>query len=125
MKLLFVSAVCFAIAFSAPQPKKRDDQCGAVDLKVSKKYVPFQADITCEICLDLVLIAETYAECEEAVIEHHLDAYCDEKVHSKPADAACRAMVNQIAHEVITDTEQNATTICHKVIHKTCTYTIV
>lgn len=67
----------------------------------------------CEMCLDLVLIAETYAECDEVIplfklkkdthfqskIKDKMEYECDLKYgRGTPADKACRASVDQIAH---------------------------
>ncbi|CAI5454832.1 unnamed protein product [Caenorhabditis angaria] len=123
--MLFKSAVIFAFFVAVNSlPVQNGDQCGAVDItKMAKRYVPVQnSDVSCEICLDLVLIAETYAECEEAVVEHHMEAYCVEHVKNKASQALCKLMVDDIAHAVIEDTDQNPTGVCQKTIHKTCPY---
>ncbi|CAA92462.1 Saposin B-type domain-containing protein [Caenorhabditis elegans] len=119
--LAFLALVCASSAFVVPQ---NADQCGAVDItKMAKRYVPSQnSDATCEICLDLVLIAETYAECDEAIVQHHMDAYCVEHVKNHASQALCKLLIDDIAHAVIEDTDQNPTGVCQKVIHKTCPY---
>uniref|UniRef100_A0A1I7T7I5 Saposin B-type domain-containing protein n=1 Tax=Caenorhabditis tropicalis TaxID=1561998 RepID=A0A1I7T7I5_9PELO len=119
--LAFLALVCAASAFVVPQ---KADQCGAVDItKSAKRYIPVQnSDATCEICLDLVLIGETYAECEEAIMEHHMENYCVEKVKNKASQAACKLMIDDIAHAIIEDTDEDPTAVCKRVIHKTCPY---
>uniref|UniRef100_A0A1I7XU55 Saposin B-type domain-containing protein n=1 Tax=Heterorhabditis bacteriophora TaxID=37862 RepID=A0A1I7XU55_HETBA len=83
-------------------------------------------DLGCEICLDMVMIGETYAECGEAEVENALEKKCDVDFHAGDAiDRICRGMIEQIAHEVIKDTEKNPSAVCYKVIHKHCTYGVV
>ncbi|PAV84483.1 hypothetical protein WR25_18291 isoform A [Diploscapter pachys] len=130
MQKMFTAAlVALSIALSSCmpadlKPQQADDNCGAVDVKRTWLYLTTgtDADVGCEICLDLVLIAETYSECEEAVIEHHCENYCKEKTANKAAQMACVAMIDDVMHEVITDTEQDPTAVCHKVIHRECHY---
>ncbi|CAI2351876.1 unnamed protein product [Caenorhabditis sp. 36 PRJEB53466] len=125
MKTTSALVLLFAVLATAYSvPIGHNDQCGAVDItKMAKRYVPVQnSDATCEICLDLVLIAEMYAECEEAIMEHHMEAYCVEHVKNKASQAACKLMVDDIAHAVIEDTDENPTAVCKRTIHKTCPY---
>uniref|UniRef100_A0A8R1DTT3 Saposin B-type domain-containing protein n=1 Tax=Caenorhabditis japonica TaxID=281687 RepID=A0A8R1DTT3_CAEJA len=112
-----------SIAFARPNTQNAD-QCGAVDItKLTKRYIPVQkSDVTCEICLDLVLIAETYAECEEAIVEHHMEAYCKDHIKNKASQQLCVLMIDDIAHTVIEDTDENPTAVCKKTVHKECPY---
>ncbi|CAJ0608864.1 unnamed protein product [Cylicocyclus nassatus] len=128
MKLAILFAVLCGLVLSMPKASKRGiDECGAKDIK---RYIFLatgndKMDIVCEMCLDLVLIAETYAECEEEQVAEILEKKCDKDFSSAATDKLCRSMVKQIAHEVITDTEQDPTKTCYKVIHKQCTYSAI
>ena len=63
----------------------------------------------CEMCLDMVLIAETYAECDEAKVEHILENECDKKFSgNKIEDKTCRASVDKIAHVSFTEILTNS-----------------
>ncbi|VDP21999.1 unnamed protein product [Heligmosomoides polygyrus] len=125
---VLIAALC-AVALSAPHDVKPGgiDDCGAKAVKQFKLVATGNAkmDIACELCLDLVLIAETYAECGEAEVEGALEKKCDKDYSSPATDKLCRSMVEKIAHEVIEDTEQDPTAVCYKVIHKQCTYSFV
>jgi len=99
-----------------------DPNCG-----LKKKTMPLlpkikAASVGCEICLDLVQVAEMFAECEEAFIEEKLDEKCDEWTHSTTnlADHLCRAMIETIAQEIIAETGQPAPAVCQKLFHITC-----
>ncbi|CAB3399148.1 unnamed protein product [Caenorhabditis bovis] len=126
MKFLLFAGFLVVSSFCAPSHRDESDECGAVDLKnvvASKGYVPpSNAGVTCEICLDLVLIAETYAECEEATVQHRLDKYCKAKYSNKISQQACLLMVNDVAHVVIDDTNQDPSAVCKDLVHKDCHY---
>ncbi|KAK6037253.1 hypothetical protein COOONC_25242, partial [Cooperia oncophora] len=73
MKLVIFAATLYSVVLSMPHDIKLDggiDECGAKD---ARKFKLIQTgddkmDIACELCLDLVLIAETYAECGEVSV---------------------------------------------------------
>nr|CDJ82481.1 CBN-SPP-18 protein [Haemonchus contortus] len=130
MKIALLVATLCGIAFSMPRDIKLDggiDECGAKDIKLIKflKTGDDKFDIVCEMCLDMVLIAETYAECGEAEVEAALEKKCDKDFSSAATDKLCRSMVEKIAHEVIEDTEEDPSKVCYKVIHKECSYSMV
>ncbi|WKY15966.1 hypothetical protein Q1695_000996 [Nippostrongylus brasiliensis] len=118
-----------AIAYSMPADVKPGgiDECGAKAVKMFTfaKTGDDKMDIACELCLDLVLIAESYAECGEAEVEAALDKKCDKDFSSPATDKLCRSMIDKVAHEVIEDTEQDPSKVCYKVIHKECQYSAV
>ncbi|KAK6033326.1 hypothetical protein OSTOST_00463 [Ostertagia ostertagi] len=129
MKLILLVATLCSAAISMPRDVKLDgiDDCGAKDVKLFKfiKTGDAKMDIACELCLDMVLIAETYAECGEAEVEAALEKKCDKDFGSAATDKLCRSMIEKIAHEVIEDTEQDPTAVCYKVIHKECSYSFI
>ncbi|KAL6722875.1 hypothetical protein Aduo_017951 [Ancylostoma duodenale] len=128
MPLIRLPLLC-GVVVSMPQNVKPDgiDNCGAKTVKLFKLIATGDAkmDIACEMCLDMVLIAETYAECGEAEVEAALEKKCDKDFSSPATDKLCRSMVDKIAHEVIEDTEQDPTKVCLKVIHKECHYSLI
>ncbi|CAJ0583843.1 unnamed protein product, partial [Mesorhabditis spiculigera] len=126
-------AMPFDVAEQKVQPKQRDN-CGAITLPLlDQKLNQLRMirgkqgkanSVNCEICLDLVDIAKTYEECGEAYVEHKLEAKCDEDFEKQPeADKACRGIVDEIAHDVIDDTEhQDAPSMCTKWLKQVCKY---
>uniref|UniRef100_A0A914QAW4 Uncharacterized protein n=1 Tax=Panagrolaimus davidi TaxID=227884 RepID=A0A914QAW4_9BILA len=74
------------------------------------------------MCLDLVEIAETYAECDEAYIDKVLDKKCDSYFHSGYMDTACRDMCDEIIKELEADTDKNPSKVCTKVTKTDCHY---
>ncbi|KAK6766425.1 hypothetical protein RB195_025997 [Necator americanus] len=129
MKFVLLSVFLCGVVLSMPQNVKpaKFDNCGAKAVKQFKLIATGNAkmDIACEMCLDLVLIAETYAECGEAEAEAALEKKCDADFSSPATDKMCRSMVRSIAHEVIEDTEQDPSKVCLKVIHKQCSYSSI
>ncbi|VDM77017.1 unnamed protein product [Strongylus vulgaris] len=101
MKIAIVLAVLCGVVVSMPKGTKLGiDECGAKEVK-QFKFVAVgkdKMDIACEMCLDMVLIAETYAECEEAEVAVILEKKCDKDFSSPATDKLCRGMVQKIAH---------------------------
>uniref|UniRef100_A0AC34QW51 Uncharacterized protein n=1 Tax=Panagrolaimus sp. JU765 TaxID=591449 RepID=A0AC34QW51_9BILA len=92
MKFL-VLAVLVGIACAAVVPQKAADgpNCG---LKKLARFVrvPVQksASFGCEMCLDLVQIAEMYAECDESFVQQKLDEDCRSKLQGLDGKAGPR-----------------------------------
>ncbi|KHJ99926.1 hypothetical protein OESDEN_00111 [Oesophagostomum dentatum] len=103
MKFALLFALVCGVVYSMPKdvkPGVMDTQCGAKEVKQFKFIATGddKMDIACEMCLDMVLIAETYAECEEAEVAEILEKKCDKDFSSPATDKLCRSMVQQIAH---------------------------
>ncbi|EYC33962.1 hypothetical protein Y032_0001g182 [Ancylostoma ceylanicum] len=97
---LFIALLC-GVVVAMPQKPGGIDNCGAKTVKSFKLIATGDAkmDIVCEMCLDMVLIAETYAECGEAEVEAALEKKCDKDFSSPATDKMCRSMVDKIAHK--------------------------
>ncbi|CAJ0935456.1 unnamed protein product, partial [Mesorhabditis belari] len=122
------------------QPEKKDDQCGEITspllqmrLQIRSKIrkirasqmKPEQANtVQCQLCLDLVDIAKTYEECDEAKVEHKMESECDKDFKADSAgDKACRGLVDGIMEDMIDKTEdQSAPAICSKRLGHDCKY---
>ncbi|CAI4222379.1 unnamed protein product [Auanema sp. JU1783] len=102
MKILVFVVVSFLAVNAMPADLGQADNCGAKKAVRQFKLLTTgeaASDFECEMCLDLVLISETYAECGEAEEEHKMENKCDEKYSKNPIeDRACRSMVDKIAH---------------------------
>uniref|UniRef100_A0A0K0F3W5 Saposin B-type domain-containing protein n=1 Tax=Strongyloides venezuelensis TaxID=75913 RepID=A0A0K0F3W5_STRVS len=80
------------------------------------------ASLLCEMCLDLVLVGEQYAECGEEYVADKLEAECDKYLGTNLLDKVCHTIVDDLANEIVNDTEKNPSKVCSKVLKKTCKY---
>uniref|UniRef100_A0A0K0E430 Saposin B-type domain-containing protein n=1 Tax=Strongyloides stercoralis TaxID=6248 RepID=A0A0K0E430_STRER len=80
------------------------------------------ASLICEMCLDLVLVGEQYAECGEEFVADKLEAECDKYLGSNFLDKVCHTIVDDLATEIVNDTEKNPSKVCSKVLKKSCHY---
>uniref|UniRef100_A0AC34F1V6 Saposin B-type domain-containing protein n=1 Tax=Panagrolaimus sp. ES5 TaxID=591445 RepID=A0AC34F1V6_9BILA len=115
MKDFILLLTLFGISTAIVIPRKGHDgdgpDCGArssVNLKVFKpRPIHKEVSFMCEMCLDLVEIAEMYADCDEAYVNQKLDKKCDSYFHSGFLDTACRDMINEIIRELKADTDKD------------------
>uniref|UniRef100_A0AC34QVF5 Saposin B-type domain-containing protein n=1 Tax=Panagrolaimus sp. JU765 TaxID=591449 RepID=A0AC34QVF5_9BILA len=128
MKFL-VLAVLVGIACAAVVPQKAADgpNCGLKKL-VRFVRVPVQksASFGCEMCLDLVQIAEMYAECDESFVQQKLDEDCRSKLQGGTfLDQLCETVVNDIMKALEEDTDADASKVCTKITKKPCKYDVI
>lgn len=80
-------------------------------------------DVMCEICLDGVLIAEMYAECDEAYQQQKMEEDCQKKLSNEPfVEKLCEMIVDDIMKELENDTEADPSKVCTKLLKKPCSY---
>ncbi|CEF69827.1 Saposin B domain and Saposin-like domain-containing protein [Strongyloides ratti] len=80
------------------------------------------ASLICEMCLDLVLVGEQYAECGEEYVADKLEAECDKYLGTNFLDKICHTIVGDLATEIVNDTEKDPSKLCSKVLKKKCSY---
>ena len=82
-----------------------------------------ETSVGCELCLDLVQVAEMYAECDEAFVQQKLDEDCRSKLQGGSfLDQVCEKLVNDIMRTLEEDTNADASTVCSKIMKKPCKY---
>lgn len=74
------------------------------------------------MCLDLVQIAEMYAECDEAFIQQKMDEDCDKLHVGNFLDQLCQALINDVMKTLEEDTNADASIVCSKILKSTCKY---
>ncbi|CAJ0935673.1 unnamed protein product, partial [Mesorhabditis belari] len=110
--VLIGAALCLALVFGAPK-RRGTDNCGLISGPKGHWKKTGQADIWCEMCLDITEILKTYEECGEEKLAEKLDEYCQEKFGNGTFGNLCIKNVNEIAHEAIDDTADiNSTSVC-------------
>jgi len=119
--------------YAKPRAVKDDEgpNCGlkkAVKATGCPTKAPFiksdpKATFVCEICLDLVLIVEMYAECEESYVHDQMGKDCDCKFPNQPLQQqVCHSFINDLYNELLNDTEQSPEEACTKLINHECHY---
>ena len=76
-------------------------------------------DLTCSLCLDLVVLGEAYVECGEAQLGEVLDEEC-EKLNSVFFKTACLDLVNEVIKEFENDSDDDPDFICTKILKRPC-----
>uniref|UniRef100_A0A1I7ZBS6 Saposin B-type domain-containing protein n=1 Tax=Steinernema glaseri TaxID=37863 RepID=A0A1I7ZBS6_9BILA len=127
MKVLIccIAIVAVASALHLPRAIKLDGpKCGLMANKpvFGKRTSAAGANVICEMCLDLVEIAEMYEDCDEEYVEDKLDAKCDSYLHSGVIDDLCRGLVDGLYKFVKGETDKNPAKVCTKLLKSDCHY---
>ena len=139
--LVILALIGAATAVAIPLKSQQKDggpDCGARSApqvfirKIHSKSMPWldfidpvfseEATFVCEMCLDLVQVAEMYAECDEAYVDAKMDAKCDSYFHNGFLDKVCRDMIDDLMAELEKDTDKDPAKVCSKVTKTDCHY---
>uniref|UniRef100_A0A0N4ZIX7 Saposin B-type domain-containing protein n=1 Tax=Parastrongyloides trichosuri TaxID=131310 RepID=A0A0N4ZIX7_PARTI len=124
--ITFITLFALVVISSAAVVRSNDGaNCG---IRYSKKIMDQLmgrvrgASLICELCLDLVLVGEQFAECGEEYVADKLEKECDKYLGTNLLDTLCHSLVDDLAAEIVNDTEKDPSKICTKITKKPCSY---
>uniref|UniRef100_A0A0N5A5P2 Saposin B-type domain-containing protein n=1 Tax=Parastrongyloides trichosuri TaxID=131310 RepID=A0A0N5A5P2_PARTI len=123
--ITFITLFTLAIISSAAVMRPDNANCGLMySKKIMDKFMGRVrgASLLCEMCLDLVLIGEQYADCGEEYVADKLEKECDKYLGTNLLDQLCHTIVGDLATEIVNDTDKDPSKICTKITKKPCSY---